>query len=598
MNLFKKIIKKYFTSLTYFYRYLGSKIFVLVFSSLIVSVLDGFGLTMFLPLLQMVSGDTVVDNEKMGNLRFILDWAELSGISINIISILMFMIMFFILKGIASYLRQLYMVITQQSFIKDIRINLLRSLDSMKFKSFISSDVGQIQNTMSGEVDKVANAFTNYFASFQQAIMVFVYMGFAFFVDIQFAILVSIGGLLTNYLYKIIYERTKGASRKLTDSSNIYQGLIIQHVTHYKYLRATGMVSKHSHKLSKIINDIETARRSIGTLSGIGIASREPLLVIIVAAVIFVQIKILNGSMGAIMISLLFFYRALSSLVAMQQSWNSFLSVSGSLENMQSFQKELEYSKEKIGNLSFDGFSKEILFKKASFFFGEVQIIDKLSLTITKNQSIAFVGESGSGKTTLANLLCGLLDLTSGTITIDNVDLQQINKKSYQKRIGYITQEPVIFNDTLFNNITFWAEPTAENFSNFERAVEQAALTAFYNDLPGKSESVLGNNGITLSGGQKQRISIARELYKDIDILILDEATSALDSETEKLIQQSIENLLGNYTLIIVAHRLSTIRNVDHVVLLDKGKIIGEGTFDELVQKDPRFKKMVELQEL
>lgn len=598
MNKIKYLVKKYLTNFTFFYRYIGNRIFIMVVLSLAVSVLDGFGLTMFLPLLQMVSGDGTVDTEQMGALSFLVDGAEGMGLSMTLMSVLIFMIGFFVFKGIASYLKELYNVLLRQSFIKTIRLRLLNALNTMSFKSFITSDAGQIQNTMSGEVDKVALGFATYFGAFQQGVMVFVYLGFAFFINVQFAILVTIGGVLTNFLYKVIYSRTKDASRKLTGSSHLYQGLIIQHVGNFKYLRATGMVETHSEKLKDNIFDIEKSRKKIGILSGIGNAAREPLLVIVVAAVILIQIKLLNGAMGAILISLLFFYRALSSLMSMQQSWNSFLSVSGSLENMQNFQQELDLSKEKPGNVNFDTFKNDIQCVDLSFSFGETKVLKHINLEIPKNKSVAFVGESGSGKTTLVNVLAGLLDPHQGDVLIDGQSIQSLNKINYQKRIGYITQEAVIFNDTIYNNISFWAEKTPENLKRFEKATAQAALAEFIQELPGKEETELGNNGINVSGGQKQRISIARELFKDIDILIMDEATSALDSETEKAIQESIEELQGQYTLIIVAHRLATIRNVDKVVYMHKGRIEKQGSFKELVDTLPRFKKMVELQEL
>src|SRR5690606_9681850 len=160
------------------------------------------------------------------------------------------------------------------------------------------------------------------------------------------------------------------------------------------------------------------------------------------------------------------------------------------------------------------------------------------------------------------------------------------------------TQEPVIFNETIFNNVTFWDTYSPESYQRFEQAIKRASLEEFVHSLPDREHSKLGNNGINLSGGQRQRVSIARELYKDIDILILDEATSALDSETEKAIQEGMEELQGKYTLLMVAHRLSTIKNADRIIVLSKGEIVDEGSFEELIIKSPRFQRMVELQEV
>ena len=219
-------------------------------------------------------------------------------------------------------------------------------------------------------------------------------------------------------------------------------------------------------------------------------------------------------------------------------------------------------------------------------------------MEIQKNESVALVGESGSGKSTLINLIAGLLPEDGGIIEVDDQPLKSISKITYQERIGYVSQDSVVFNDTLYNNITLWAPKNEQNTARFVKSMQQASLWDFMKELPKGMDTELGNNGINLSGGQKQRVSIARELYKDIDILILDEATSALDSETEKSIQESINALQGKYTLIIVAHRLATIRNVDKIALLDKGRIVDIDSFQKLANKQNRFKKMVELQEL
>jgi subfamily B ATP-binding cassette protein MsbA len=160
-----------------------------------------------------------------------------------------------------------------------------------------------------------------------------------------------------------------------------------------------------------------------------------------------------------------------------------------------------------------------------------------------------------------------------------------LNLRSFQNRIGYITQEAIVFDDTIFNNITLWDEPNPKNLEKFWNSLKGAAIADFVNELSEKENTRLGNNGVMISGGQKQRMSIARELYKDIDILIMDEATSALDSETEKAIQENIDKLKGKYTIVIVAHRLSTIKNADQIVLMDKGQILEVGDFETLKAK-------------
>lgn len=566
--------------------------------SIAVGVLDGFGLAMFLPLLQMVNNSSSVSADSLGNLKFLVNFVQMLGFGVNLFSILVLMCVFFILKGIAFFYQGYYHVSVQQLFIRKIRLNNIDGLNSMRYKSFVLSDVGQIQNSLTGEVERVVKAFDNYFIGIQLAIMVLVYMGFAFLIDAQFAILVSVGGGLSNFIYQKIYKKTHGVSYKLTIDNNFFQGLIIQYVTNFKYLKATSYLFKYSKKLYEAVYKIEKTNKKIGVLSSFLAATREPLIIIVVALVIFLQTSVLGSSLGPILISLLFFYRALSYLMLMQGTWNQFLAVSGSLTHMKEFGEKLESNKEISGKKEISEFNSKIELKNASFSYKDKPILEDVDLIVSKNEVIAFVGESGSGKTTLVNLLSGLFPLDKGSMLIDGRLREDLNIATYQNRIGYITQDPVIFNDTIFNNVSFWDTPSEENKKKFQNAIKKASVDEFINSLPEKENTVLGHFGVNLSGGQKQRISIARELYKSIDILILDEATSALDSETEKAIQDNIDSLKGYYTILIVAHRLSTIKNANRIVFMSEGKIAQVGEFGELIKKVPNFKRMVELQDL
>lgn len=594
----KKLVSTYFENFAYFYGHIRYRLFVAIALSLLVGILDGFGLSMFLPLLQMVNDASSVDPEELGNLRFILDTMTDAGLTLSLSTVLLVLCIFFLFKGVAKFASDTYRVVVQQFFIRNIRVKMLKSLNHISYKAFVQSDIGKIQNTMTGEADRVVRGYQFYFRAFEQILLVMVYMSFAFFVDVRFALLVTVGGLFSNILYSAIYKRTKGASRNLTKSANVYQGLIIQHVANFKYLKATGLLNGFGRRLHRFIQEIETNNRRIGIYNAILTAAREPMMIIVVCAVILFQTSVLNSPLGPILISLLFFYRSLTALMVMQNNWNNFLTVSGSLENMTNFQKELDEHRENDGSHVLNGFQKQLAMNNGSFNYSGRQVLSAVSLTINKNETIGFVGESGSGKTTLVNVLAGLLPLDSGEMVVDDMPLSTIKKETYQSRIGYITQDPVIFNDSIFNNVTFWSEPSDELKKRFWEAVRKASIDDFIRSLPDAENTILGNNGINLSGGQKQRISIARELFKEVDILIMDEATSALDSETERSIQENIDLLKGMYTILIVAHRLSTVKNADRIVFMKDGSIDTIGSYQLLLKNNSRFQRMVELQEL
>lgn len=598
MNFLKKLLIKNFENLVYFYKQLRYRLFVMILFGVVVGVLDGFGLAMFMPLLEMVNDTKQADGSSLGNLSFLIEGMESIGLSLTLTTVLIIMIFFFMFKGFISFFSSIYNAILRRFFIDKLRNHLLSSFNQIKFKYFVISDVGRIQNTMSVEIERASAAFYNYAGTLQQAIMVLVYVGLAFFVDIRFAFLVTVGGGISNFLYKSIYKKTKGASKNFSKDSHLYQGQIIQYVGNFKYLKATALLDFYSNRLRKSIDAIENSRFRIGKLSAILASVREPILIVVVAVVILIQTRLLNASLGPILISLLFFYRALSSLMNLQNSYNRFLELSGSLENLMDFQKEINNEKEQNGTKAIEKLNLSIELKDVYLAYDTIDILKNINLEIAKNETIAFVGESGSGKTTLVNILAGLVPADKGSVCIDGTNRKDIDIKSYQKKIGYITQDPVIFSDTIFNNVTLWAEKNESNMMLFEESLKKAAINDFVSDQPLGYETVLGNDGVNLSGGQKQRISIARELYKDIDVLIMDEATSALDSETERAIQQSVDALKGQYTIFMVAHRLSTIRNADRIVVMSKGEIQQVGSYDDLMITSNLFKRMNLLQEL
>ncbi|MBS1741842.1 MAG: ABC transporter ATP-binding protein [Bacteroidetes bacterium] len=593
----KQLVKKYFQYFYYFYSHLKYRIVISLFLNVLVGLMDGLGLAMFIPLLQMVDGDSAKANSgNMGNLSFLADIFNFFGITLSLGVVLTVIFVFFSLKGIMKFIEGYTRVTYEQMFINTIRNRNIYGLSNFSYNVFVNSDTGRIQNTFSGEVERVKQAYRFYFISVQYGIFVAVYITMALVANPKFALLVVVGGGLTNLIFRKMQRTTKALSKKVTADNHTFQALLIQKVTFFKYLKSTGLIHKYADKLIRQSNKIQASQRKTGIIAASLGSMREPLIILVVMAVILIQVHVFHQSIGVIILSLLLFYRALVSLMGVQNFWNQFLNYSGSLQNMTEFNAELKAGKEKVGSKPFRGFKDTVQVKDVSFLYEQSRILNNINITIRKNETLAIVGESGSGKTTFINVLTGLLSPTKGTVTIDGEDLESLDKESFQKRIGYITQEPVIFNDSIFNNVTFWDEPTEANKAKFTAALKKASIYEMVMNQPLKGDALLGSNGINVSGGQKQRLSIARELYKEVDFLFMDEATSALDSETEKEIQENIEQLKGKYTIIIIAHRLSTIKDADRIVLLNKGEIDRTGSFEELIGSSASFKKMVELQ--
>ena len=241
-----------------------------------------------------------------------------------------------------------------------------------------------------------------------------------------------------------------------------------------------------------------------------------------------------------------------------------------------------------------NAFKKELVFDNISFAYEDKIVIEKLNLSIPKGSSVALVGPSGGGKTTIANLVPRFYDVSDGSISIDGTDIRKLTKDKLRSFMGIVTQEPILFNDTVANNLRI-AKPDATE-KELQNAAEIANALSFIKALPQAFDTVIGERGNKLSGGQKQRLSIARAVLKNPEILILDEATSALDTESERLVQDALIEMMKSRTSIVIAHRLSTIQNVDLIIVLQDGKIVERGTHDELISKKGAYNKLIELQ--
>ncbi len=541
----------------YFKNLLGYHIYIFLILNLLIGLLDGIGLTMFIPLLSIAT-NSETSNESLGQLHIIIDFFKYIGIEINITNMLLLMVGMFVFKGITNYLKSLYMTKVNLIIAKKIRFNLIDYLNQLSYEGFTKMSIGRIQNHIIGESGKLLGAMNSFLNLVQITIMLL---------------------------------------RKQVNLGNDFNEILIQAIHNFKYLKATNYFKSYDNRLRDnmtLFDEYSFKSTKLGAIMG---NAREPLIIAIIALVVFIQAKFSEGNISSIIVSLLLFYRALGYITNFQGVWSSFIILSIAIESIDNiildFKKHQEPQKTALIN-KIDNIKVENL----NITFGNTPILKNISLNIPAKTSIALVGESGAGKTTLANVICGLQIPHGGDVIVDGKSLYESNLNSYRSKIGYITQESVIFNDTLFNNVTFWDKKTPETIKKFYNVMEMVSLTDFVNNLENKEDSTLGNNGILVSGGQKQRISIARELYKDIELLIMDEATSALDTETEKHIKDNIDLLHGKFTILIIAHRLSTIKNVDTIYLLEKGEISGSGDYNSLVQSSERFKRMIKLQEL
>jgi subfamily B ATP-binding cassette protein MsbA len=310
----------------------------------------------------------------------------------------------------------------------------------------------------------------------------------------------------------------------------------------------------------------------------------------------YLSIRHSEGSVSAYLVFFALVRRAMTSLGTITSFQGNVASVIGPLREIVRVFEEREKWLEKKSGGKIASFQSEINFQNLSFEYTDRKILNGVSFSVKKGQMVAIVGRTGSGKSTIAQLLMRFYDPPKGSVLIDGQDILSLDLQSWRKKIAFISQENYFFDASIGDNLKYGCEvdPNADEMIS---ALEKAQLGELLKKLPSGIVTEIGERGIQLSGGEKQRLSLARTILRDPEILILDEATSALDSQTEKLVQSAIDQVVRGRTSIVIAHRLSTIKNADKIILLDGGKVVEQGSFNELIVLGNRFKSFWDVQQ-
>ena len=583
----------------FFYSILGNKLPLNLALNILISLLDTIGLVMFFPVLLLLLKESVTsEKHPLGKLHFIINILKSLGYELSIGSALFLLTILFTLKGLFKFIQYQNQVSLRQLFIKRLRLSFINNLGRLSYEGFVKLNSGRIHNVFTNESYRVYLSIDYYLFALQNIVMLVSYGMLGFWTNYQFGIFICLSGGLLYLIFKNILLATKNASIHISEMGNNFNGFLIESITYFKYLKSTNRITVFATKLKAIIDNTEALNKKMGIYNSMINSVKEPTIILLISAAILIQVKWFPGSITSISLALLIFYRGLSCFTAIQLSWQRFLQSVGAINEVSKLSIEIVNNKEVPTGKVFDSFQRKICMKEVSVSFGRNKILKGINLDFPKNHTTALIGKSGAGKTTIANLLCGLIKPDEGDILIDDVNLNTYDLNSFRNRIGYICQEPVVFNDNIFNNVTFWSDRTPDNLKRFWEAVSLSALSDFVESQPLKEDTQLGDNGLLISGGQKQRISFAREFYKRVEIIILDEATSSLDSESEQVIQENIEKLEGLFTVVVITHRLATVKMADFIYLVKNGDIESSGNFKTLMENSSTFRHMVDLQQV
>jgi ABC-type multidrug transport system fused ATPase/permease subunit len=585
-----------------FRSYIGARMYVIFALSVAAGLAEGVGIMMLLPLLQSLDGLGGGDASGVGAwIGRALDWLGLSG---STLAILLLIGGFFLLKGAFIFLARAYQVYLQAQLMRELKTRLYDAYSGMRLQYYVSKDTGHFINVIDGQMWKFLGTFNSIISLGKNIILITVFLAAAMVVSWQFGVVAIALGLLIFAAFRKLNIFLRTISRRHASEAGVQSELLIQALQSFKYLTATGLGSQVRGEVVASIKRMSRQILQIGLVQAFTEVIREPVVVSSVVIILIVHLVWLQQPLAPILVSILLFYRALGGMLGLQSSWQGVLSSVGGAEMVRDEFANQAREREPDGSQKIGPLTTGVELRDVRFAYSPEQgdVLSGVSLFIPARTSIALIGESGSGKSTLVDVLTLMLKPRQGHVLIDGVPGDTIKLSSWRQQIGFVSQETVVFNDTIANNISLWEGDINQDSLLFERvreAARQAHIAHVIEALPEGYNTAVGEHGVRLSGGQRQRLFIARELYKHPNLLILDEATSALDSESERAIQESIDTLKGRITVVIIAHRLATIRNVDKVFVIDKGKVVEEGSYDTLRDdRRTRFSRLVAMQKL
>ena len=584
-----------------FQHYIGWRLYLFFALTLFAVIAEGFGLLMLLPLLASLDGAAEDPTGVAGQIQ---NGLAALGLADSFVAVLLIIMGAFLLKGALLIGANAYKAYLRAQLLREIKGRLFDCYIRMQYRHYVGHSTGHFINVINAQINGLLNSFTALVQLLSHLINAVVYTATAMLVAWRFGLLAAVAGVVILLLFKRLNIYVRDLSRLQSSEASHLSKLLIQFLHGFKYLTATGQARPLQTPVQASIHRVTGYQFRQGALSAVTNGIKEPIIVLMVTGIVLVEVLMLGGGLAPIIVALVLFNRAMNAVLSIQPSWQSVLSKIGSLEMVDREFRDQAIYQEHDGERTAPALNDRIVLDNVSFAYNADHgyVLRDVSLTIPVRTSVALVGESGAGKSTLVDLLTLMLKPQFGQVWIDGVLGDQVALNTWRSQIGYVSQETVVFDDTIANNICMWAGDAERDealVARIREAARRAHIHHHIETLPEGYHTVVGDRGIRLSGGQRQRLFIARELFRRPNLLILDEATSALDTDSERHIQASIDALKGEITVVIIAHRLSTIRNVDHVYVFDQGRLVEDGSFEHLKdQEDSKFGRLVAAQAL
>lgn len=507
----------------------------------------------------------------------------------------------FLLKNLADYLAMFFITFLRNGVLRDMRNALYKKTLELPLAFYSEKRKGDVISRISADVNEVQNSFLAILELIVKEPLTIIFtISAMLIISAQLTIFVFIFIPVSGYIISLIGKQLKKQSTKAQQEQGTFLSTIEETIGGLKVVKGYNSENYFNTVFQNSTERFFALSNSIGNRQNLASPASEFMGITVIAILLWYggQMVLIDKTLeGAAFIAYMgLAYNILTPAKAISKASYGVKRGNAAAERVLEILDKENPITSKIDAVEKTSFDSEIAIQNINFKYEDENVLKNFSLTVKKGQTVAFVGQSGSGKSTIANLLTRFYDIHEGTISIDGIAIKDLNLQSLRGLMGLVTQDSILFNDTIKANISLGKLDATDD--EIIEALKIANAYEFVQDLPLGIYTNIGDSGNKLSGGQKQRLSIARAVLKNPPIMILDEATSALDTESEKFVQVALENMMQNRTSIVIAHRLSTIQKADLIVVMKKGKIVEQGTHEELIAMNGTYNKLVTMQSL
>ena len=577
-----------------------------IVSNVLMAIFTVVSIPMIAPFFDILFSQEVValskpeDNNLPDNLNYFFSQLVINYTPQNaLLIVIAAMLVVFFLKNIFRYLALYFMAPVRNGIIYDLRKQIFEKYIDLPLSFYSTEKKGDLMNRMTSDVQEIEWSILNTIeAIFKAPLIIVGSLTFMILVSPQLTLFVLVLIGFTAFIIGGISKTLKRSSSEVQTRLGRISSILEETLGGLRIIKGFNAQEYQSEKLEKDNADYRNILTRLLWRRDLSSPLSEFLGIVVVSMLLWygsalVFDKVLTPDLFFAFIFA--FFQVIEPAKSFSSAYYNIqkgLAAVDRVDNLLNTPNPIVDPEKPLTDISFE---RKIKFEKVSFKYDNADTValDQIDITINKGEVVALVGSSGAGKSTFVDLLPRFFDVSSGSIRIDGNDIRSYTLYDLRSLFGIVSQEAILFNDTIKNNILFGAEATDEQI---EEAARIANVSEFVNEMPDKYQSNIGDRGMKLSGGQRQRLTIARAVLRNPPIMILDEATSALDSESELLVQEALEKLMKNRTTVVIAHRLSTIRNADKIVVLDKGRIVEMGSHEQLMTLNGNYNKFVEMQ--